>query len=207
MTGENNVDEFNAQEWLNVLNENEILVMIAECFKVAVAKTLINLNSVSVIIFDECHHGRKGHPYRQILQNIKGKTDIRIIGLSGILIGLNNSIKPHKVPAELKELEDLYQSTIITVNNIEDHKNVLLYSTKAKESFITYESTPLDERLIVIISQLSELREYLKTIQLNNSRRINPKTIRVQSPKKVKELIDLLKDFEDQTEALGSYGS
>lgn len=210
LTGENNVDDYNAQKWLEILNKNEILVMTAQCFADAVARTFIDLKSVSVIIFDECHHGRKGHVYRQIMQAMVDSEivqDIRIIGLSGMLIGNDNSTKPYTVPEELKQLENVYQSTIITVNNLFDRKNVLIYSTKAKESCISYNFTPLHKCLTEIRAQLSDLQEYLKPIQLNNYRPLNPKTLLETGPAKIKELILMLKDFEFQTEALGCYGS
>ena len=210
LTGENNVDDYNAQEWLNILNKNEILVMTAQCFSDAVARTFIDLKSLSVIIFDECHHGRKGHVYRQIMQAMIDTNvvqDIRIIGLSGMLIGNDNSTKPHSVPEELQQLESVYQSTIITVNNIFDRRNVLLYSTKAKESCITYNFTPVHECLRKVITELSNLQENLKPIQLNNYKKLNPKTLLETGPSKIKELINLFKDFEFQTKELGCYGS
>lgn len=210
LTGENKVDDYDAQKWLEILNKNEILVMTAQCFADAVTRTFIDLRSVSVIIFDECHHGRKGHVYRQIMQAMvdsKIVQDIRIIGLSGMLIGNDNSIKPHTVPEELQQLENVYQSTIITVNNLFDRKNVLIYSTKAKESCIVYDFTPVNECLNIINAQLSELQDYLKPIQLNNYKPLNPKTLLETGPAKIKDLILLLKDFEFQTKELGCYGS
>ncbi|XP_070496244.1 endoribonuclease Dcr-2 isoform X2 [Chironomus tepperi] len=210
LTGENNVDDYCADEWLDILNKHEILVMTAQCFYDAVARTFIDLKSISVIIFDECHHGRKGHVYRQIMQAMDDENvvqDIRIIGLSGMLIGNDNSTKPQTVPEELKQLESVYQSTIITVNNIHDRKNVLIYSTKAKEIYVTYEFTPIHQCLTIIRLKLSNLQEYLKPIKLNNYVTISPKTLLETVPSKIKELISLFKDFEYQTEALGCYGS
>jgi len=210
LTGENNVDDYVGQDWLDVLNTNEILVMTAQCFADAVARTFINIKLVNVIIFDECHHGRKGHVYRQIMQAMVDKEivdDIRIVGLSGMLIGNDNSTKPDSVPEELMQLENVFQSTIITVNNMDDRKNSLLHSTKAKEYYISYDFTPLHECLTIINEQLATLHDYLKPIKLNNSRTLNPKTLLEQGPAKIKELINLLKDFEYQAEALGCYGS
>ena len=76
------------------MNENEILVMTAQCFADGVARTFIDLKLVSVIVFDECHHGRKGHVYRQIMHSLDENIieSIRIIGLSGMLIG-NDKLK------------------------------------------------------------------------------------------------------------------
>ncbi|KAL7037571.1 hypothetical protein ACKWTF_009277 [Chironomus riparius] len=210
LTGENNVDDYNGQEWLDILNKNEILVMTAQCFYDAVARTFIDLKSLSVIIFDECHHGRKGHVYRQIMQTMDDTNivqDIRIIGLSGMLIGNDNSIKPHSVPEDLQQLESVYQSTIITVNDIFDRRNVLIYSTKAKESCITYNFTPIHECLTKVRAELSKLQEELKPIKLNNYAKLNPKTLLETGPSKIKDLINLFKDFEFQTEELGCYGS
>ncbi|KAL7035187.1 hypothetical protein ACKWTF_008261 [Chironomus riparius] len=204
LTGDNNVDDFDAHKWLDVMNKNQIFVMTAQCFADAALKhTFIDLKSINVIIFDECHHATKGHVYRQITQAFKDREiviNLRIIGLTGVLVGNSKSCKPHTVVEELKELESNYQSTIITVNNIDDQKNVLLYSTKSKEYFIAYDLEQINECLKVINAQLFKLRAYLEPIELN-------KNGSLEVPVKIQKLIDLLEDYMCQVKALGCYGS
>lgn len=213
LTGKNNVDIYKQQDWLDILNENQIFVMTAQCFYDAVFKhKFIDLKSVKVIIFDECHRTRKNHVYWQIAQGFvkpnKNDEDIRIIGLSGVLVGIDKSCKPYTVLNELKDLESNFAcKATITANNIDDQKNVLLYSTKAKELCITYDLTPVQECLTNINAKLSNLKEYLEPIQLYNYKAINPKTLRETVPRKIKDIICLLNDFKEQTQALGYYGS
>lgn len=61
----------------------------------------------------------------------------RVIGLSGMLISVKT---PNKVYEEINFLESTFQSTIVTVNKLDDRENVLLFSTNPNENFIQYES-------------------------------------------------------------------
>lgn len=59
LCGEQSVDYWQLAEWLSVLEEKEILVATAQVILDAVKHRYINVNQINVIIFDECHHGRK----------------------------------------------------------------------------------------------------------------------------------------------------
>lgn len=58
LTGEQNVDAFNEGKWREIIDENEILVLTAQCFADAVTHTYISLAQINVLVFDECHHAR-----------------------------------------------------------------------------------------------------------------------------------------------------
>lgn len=208
LTGEQGVDYWKENEWANVLDNNEILVATAQVILDAVSHSFLSLDQVNVIVFDECHHGRLNHPYKELVKLFKyvpeGST--RIIGLSGMLVGNDNKIKPHLVSEELKSLEATFQSTIATVKNINDHQNVLLHSTKAVESFIRYKNHGQHPCVERIQKLLEAHTEKLKGISFKKAVKINPKNLKPTESNKVKEINSLFKDFIDETAELGAYG-
>lgn len=79
------------------------------------------------------------HELMKQFKYVDEKDHPRVIGLSGMLIAA--SIKrPTDVSKELNFLESTFQSTVVTVRQIEELQNVLLYSTNPNEGFIKYES-------------------------------------------------------------------
>lgn len=139
--------------------------------------------------------------------NKSDQKNIRIIGLTGMLVGIDGSIKPETVSKEMNKLESTFESTIITVNNFDDHKNVLIYSTKPEDLFVLFPSSSQHECIQNLNLELHRFISKLEKLQLDKQRKLNPKTLRIAGPKKISDLIKLLKDYEYQTKNMGSYGS
>jgi ERCC4-related helicase len=65
--------------------KNNITVMTADVFKNSLDKCPELLDTISILILDECHNARKGHPYRQLMTNYiptNTKKTIKVLGLS-----------------------------------------------------------------------------------------------------------------------------
>jgi endoribonuclease Dicer len=226
LCGEVGVDLWDLADWNKVLDENEILVATAQVVLDAIKRSYFKLEQINVIVFDECHHGRKDnivlgnsskknnkinptgkdHPYHEIMKQINSDHKVRIIGLSGMLIGNDNKIKAVTVPEELLKLESVFLSTIITVNNLDDHKNVLLCSTNAKERLLQFRKPSISQSINEVSRILENLQEMLLKVKLDNYITINPKSLRETTPRKVKDLILLFKDFHYQANEMGPYG-
>lgn len=87
----------------------------------------LSIRDFNIIIFDECHHGRKDHPMHQLMQqfeHIPKPEQPRVIGLTGMLISA--SIKPEQVRNELETIETVFQSTISTIGSYDDFRNMLM---------------------------------------------------------------------------------
>lgn len=196
------------RSWDHLLEKHQILVATPQIFLDAIKHSYIKLEQISVIVFDECHHGRKDHPYHEIMkqfpQNSTG--DVRIVGLSGMLIGNDKKTRPHTVSDDLVRLEATFQSTVITVNKMEDYKNVLMCSTNAEEGCVTFVPTPTPPCITGITNMLEGFQEMLKQVTFENYQTINPKSLLLTTPRKVKDLELMFNDFKFQVDQMGAYG-
>lgn len=207
LCGEQNVDYWSLPDWEKVLEENEILVGTAQVFLDALKRQYIKKDQINVIVFDECHHACKSHPYHEIPKQLGNFPEsLRIIGLSGMLIGISNKIKPCTVPEELLKLEATFQSTVITVNNLDDYKNVLLCSTNANEGFLRFSREALHPCIAGIARMLENFEQKLQGVTFENYITIHPKNLRPTTPRKIKDLILMFKDFHYQAIEMGPYG-
>ena len=59
----------NAQEKLldEIIQENDVIVLTAQILVDALKSKRVNISDFSLLIFDECHHTDKGHPYNDIM--------------------------------------------------------------------------------------------------------------------------------------------
>lgn len=200
---------WSAQRYKEGFEKSQVFVATAQLFLDAVKHHFISIEQINVIIFDECHHGRMNHPYHELMKMFKyiePTKQPRILGLTGMLIGISSSITVETVNDELKALESTFLSTIVTVHRLEDYKNVLIYSTNPKESFIKYLNTPLCELQESLIKKVGELRFELSLMNVNSIVTINPQTLRKTRPKKLKELEILFEDFKCELKEMGIYG-
>lgn len=209
LTGEQNVDEWSKSNWDALLEKHEIIVATAQVVLDAIRHAFIKLNQINVIIFDECHHARKDHPMHELMKMFR-YTDVdqrpRVVGLSGMLIGIDSTIKPETVETELQNLENTFEATIVTVSDMDDYKNVLVHSTKPKEGYIKYLKSPQHSCVDSISATLQEVEAKLKKMKLENYNNINPRTLKSSTPRKINDLILFFKEFHHQAEDMGPYG-
>lgn len=208
-TSESNKKSWSKEKFRAEFDKHQVIVATAQLFLDAVKHSFISIDQINVIIFDECHHGRMNHPYHELMkqfQYIDVKKHPKIIGLSGMLIGISSKMKEDDVEKELQALESTFLSTIVTVNRMQEYKNVLLYSTNPKEGFLKFTVTPSNDLTSRIIKRVGEIRWELSKIKIESLMTINPQTLRKSTPKKLKELSLLFEDFKYELDEMGIYG-
>lgn len=196
------------QRYHDEFDQCQVLVATAQLFLDAVKHSFISIAQLNVIIFDECHHGRMNHPYHELMKQFKYIDEAkhpRVVGLSGMLIGLSSSITEESVSKDLEQLESTFLSTIVTVHRLEEYRNVLLYSTNPTEGFVGFENTEPCELTKKLIAKVGQIRWDLSNIKIN-AVTIDPQTLRKTKPKKLKSLSLLFEDFKFVLEDMGLYG-
>ena len=115
----------------------------------------LSLHAFSVMIFDECHHATKSHPYAKILryvEQLKPEHRPRIVGLSASLIQ-SNTIEG--AVEKLKKIEDIFGGATIYKPSIVDTSpplswRVVKITTLQQTMFAVIES-----RIEALLSSLS----------------------------------------------------
>jgi endoribonuclease Dicer len=190
--------------------KHQIVVATAQLFLDAVKHSFISIQQLNVIVFDECHHGRMNHPYHELMKMFKyipPHLQPRVIGLSGMLIGISSSISEDSVEQELASLESTFLATVVTVHRLQDFKNVLIYSTHPTESFLKYRGTERCTLTELLLEAIDKIRWELSMVEIKALVTINPQTLRKsKQPKKLKELGLLFEDFKFELEEMGIYG-
>ncbi|EDW72007.2 uncharacterized protein Dwil_GK10670 [Drosophila willistoni] len=137
--GDQGVDEWSRSKWDVEIREKQVLVGTAQVMLDLMLHAHLSLGSVSIVIIDECHHGTGRHPFREFMRlflHVRPNVQLpRVVGLTGVLIKGNEI---NNVKKMLKNLETTYHGNIITVSDMKEMENVMLYSTKPKEFFLLY---------------------------------------------------------------------
>ena len=60
-------DLWKKQTWNSVIEDYRAVVCTAEVLNQALFHNYISIDAISLLIFDECHHTKKGHPYARIM--------------------------------------------------------------------------------------------------------------------------------------------
>lgn len=152
--GAMNVDLWDKEKWEYELNKNNVLVMTAQIFLDLLNHAYIKLSQVNLLIFDECHHAKKEHPYRQITQAFKeySKNDLpKILGLTASVV--NGKVKPRSLHSEIKELERNLRATCETSQDEEVDE----FAARPKENVVVFSQHEIQDDLVVLISILQDV--------------------------------------------------
>lgn len=97
------VDNFQPSQWAEIYRIYDVVVMTAAILKDCLARGLISISSISLLIFDECHHAQKAHPYAQIQEFYHASKPCqrpKIFGMTASPVGSHG--RPDLVAAKLE---------------------------------------------------------------------------------------------------------
>ncbi|RKP18230.1 P-loop containing nucleoside triphosphate hydrolase protein, partial [Rozella allomycis CSF55] len=135
--GDRNVDFWTMETWKKELDEHSCIVITAQVFLDGLRHAFIDKNSISTVVFDECHHGVKGHPYKLIMN------EMRMSILSCRILGLSAS--PSKASA-IESLESIFGSKIVMPD---DPNEIYEYVSRAEVVTCGYTKEKVDTLSIV----------------------------------------------------------
>lgn len=191
---------------------HQIIVATVQLFVDAIKHSFVSISEINVLILDECHHARADHPYHELMKQFKYSDPTkhpRIIGLSGMLIGIS-TITVDNVEETLKVLEATLMSKIVTVRKIEEYANVLLHSTNPEERFIRFDGDDdgCDDQLTDdLIAKIDEIRWNLSLVKINDMQEINPRSLQPSKSRKLKELSLLFEHVKMELEKMGLFAA
>ncbi|KAI8902968.1 hypothetical protein BC833DRAFT_571419 [Globomyces pollinis-pini] len=128
------------KDWLNQLSKYQVLVMTPQLLLNLLHHSYLNLaNDISLLIFDECHHAMKIHPYRTIMEGFYHKIEPKtskpkVLGLTASPI-FQGVITVDESYQNMLKLQKLLDSKIITIL---DQSKLVGYSQKVQEIFVEY---------------------------------------------------------------------
>lgn len=62
------VEQWDNHMWHNELCVSDVLVMTPQILLNMLRFRFITMAEIALIVFDECHHAKKGHPYNCIMK-------------------------------------------------------------------------------------------------------------------------------------------
>ena len=152
--GEMGVDYWNKNVWRKEFDENNVLVMTGQIFLNLLSHSFIKLSQVNLLIFDECHHAKKKHQYKQIMNFFEGcKTEDcpKVLGLTAAVI--HRKVKVERIESEIKDLECTLRSTCETSQDDEIEK----FAAKPREKVVTFSNNRIDNDLNILVKNLQEV--------------------------------------------------
>lgn len=132
-------DLWTASVWQKHFSANEVIVCTADILLMCLSHSFLRMDQINLLIFDEAHHAKKGHPYARIMRDFyiteleKSKRP-RVFGMTASPV----DAKVDVIQAA-KELEELLHSRIATTTS---GSLVALQSRLASEMLLVYPRLP-----------------------------------------------------------------
>ncbi|KAI3653916.1 hypothetical protein MP228_001863 [Amoeboaphelidium protococcarum] len=167
--GEMNVDLWGENQWKLIFDKLDVLVLTAQILLDLLVHGFIKMDQIALLIFDECHHARKRHPYNVIMSDFYYKIDReyrpKIFGMTASPVN-----RKEDVNQSVWQLEKNLDCQAFTVSRTEDPQ-LLEAAPKPVEKLVFYPSTPIDfvvpgprlQKLIILGSEVNSPLLQLKS--------------------------------------------
>ena len=118
--GNMSIECWNKVKWIKEYNSYDVLVMTPSIFLEHLRRAYVDMKDIRLIVFDECHHARKSHPFNCIMREFYflAKNRPKILGLTAC--PTTGGLKAHgsngQINEQLNELEYNLDSKIVRRN-------------------------------------------------------------------------------------------
>ena len=147
--GDSKIDNWSELTWQNKFEQYHVLVMTAQIFVNILSAGFVQLSKINLMIFDECHHATKDHPYSQVMRFLDQELDQppRVLGLTAALI--QGKCRASEVEKRIRKLEMILKCRAQTS---QDLVTVQKFATRPVEQCINFNSNQDDQRFINIFT-------------------------------------------------------
>lgn len=138
------VDAWDRDQWLGDFDRNDLFVMTPQVLLDNLMRAYISMNQLALIVFDECHHARKKHPFNCILQEFYHTAPVeqrpKILGLTACpaIGGVRNLETQTKQDLQMLELERNLDAKIIKPTFVDED----LFCAHPDETIVFFKPCP-----------------------------------------------------------------
>lgn len=136
--GDMNVDLWDEDKWICLFDMVDVIVMTAAILQHVLVHGFISMDRINLIVFDECHHARKNHPYNVIMREFyfpaEEESRPKIFGLTASPFCAGKSVEDSI--SLLETNLDCLITTVLPSYNV-DLKNIV---PRSEERVLMYEA-------------------------------------------------------------------
>ncbi|KAI3507009.1 hypothetical protein L1887_21714 [Cichorium endivia] len=122
--GDKGVDFWKAPEWKKQQDDNQLLVMTPQILLNALSHSFLRMDTIKLLIFDECHHAKKKHAYALIMKEFYhhrlhdcGFEPPRVLGLTASPVEAKVSNSGKDYWEQISNLETVLNSKVYTCSS------------------------------------------------------------------------------------------
>ncbi|CAN8306466.1 unnamed protein product [Cochlearia groenlandica] len=138
--GEMGQDFWDARRWQREFESKQVLVMTAQILLNILRHSIIRMESINLLILDECHHAVKKHPYSLVMSEFyhTSSKDNRpsIFGMTASPVNLKGVSSQVDCAIKIRNLETKLDSTVCT---IKDRKELEKHVPMPSEIVVEYD--------------------------------------------------------------------
>ncbi|KAL1811892.1 hypothetical protein ACET3Z_021957 [Daucus carota] len=167
--GEMGQDFWDARRWQHEFETKQVLVMTAQILLNILRHSIIKMESINLLILDECHHAVKKHPYSLVMSEFYHTTPKMkrpsVFGMTASPVNLKGVSSQEDCAIKIRNLETKLDSIVCT---IKDRKELEKHVPMPSETVVLYDKAA---SLCYLHEQIKQMEVAVEQAALSSSRR------------------------------------
>lgn len=167
--GEMGQDFWDTRRWQHEFETKQVLVMTAQILLNILRHSIIKMESINLLILDECHHAVKKHPYSLVMSEFYHTTPKAkrpsVFGMTASPVNLKGVSSQVDCAIKIRNLETKLDSIVCT---IKDRKELEKHVPMPSETVVLYDKAA---SLCYLHDQIKQMEVTVEEAALSSSRR------------------------------------